>query len=79
MNTLKKLVTSSCFVLVSLSLGSCELLAPKPAAKLPLAPVTKEQSGRQPDVVFKERQNKPIITESTQSTSELFPGTDRFV
>ncbi len=76
MNTLKKIVTSSCFVLVGLSLGSCELLAPKPVAKLPLAPVKKEQ----PDVVFKDLQNKQsVVTKSSQPSSELFPGTDRFV
>lgn len=75
MNTLKKIVTSSCFVLVGFSLGSCELLAPKPVAKLPLAPVKEEQ----PDVVFKDLQNKQSVTESSQPSSELFPGTGRFV
>ncbi|MDD5319015.1 MAG: type II secretion system secretin GspD [Methylococcales bacterium] len=75
MNTFKKIATTSCFVVVGLSLGSCELLGPKQAVKQTLAPVAKEQ----PDVVYKELQNKPPITETTQSKSELYPGTDRFV
>ena len=41
-------------------------------AKLPLNPVKKEQ----PDEVFHQLQNKPPVTETT---SELYPGTDRFV
>jgi len=39
-------------------------------AKLPLTPVTKEQ----PDVVFKDLQNKPPVTEKTNPTTELFQG-----
>ncbi|MFZ2172150.1 MAG: type II secretion system protein GspD, partial [Methylococcaceae bacterium] len=79
MNTFKKIVTISCFAVVGLSLSSCELLGPKSAAKLPLAPVTKEKVDKQPDVVFDELQNKPRVTELNQPTSELYPGTDRFV
>ncbi len=79
MNTYKKIATASCFLVMGLSLGSCELLGPKPAAKLPLTPIAKEQPGKQPDVVFKDLQNKPAVTETTKPKSELFPGTDRFV
>ena len=79
MKTFKKIATASCFVVVGLSLGSCELLGPKPVAKLPLTPVAKEQLDKQPDVVFKELQNKPTVTETKKPKSELFPGTDRFV
>ena len=43
MKTFKKLAATSCFVIMGLSLGSCELLGPKPVAKLPLAPVAKEK------------------------------------
>jgi general secretion pathway protein D len=75
MNTFKKIATTSCFVVVGLSLGSCELLGPKQAVKQTLAPVAKEQ----PDVVYKELQNKPPVTETMKPESELYPGTDRFV
>ena len=74
MNNFKKITTASCFVVAGLSLGSCELLGPKPVTKLPLTRVTKEQ----PDVIFNDLQNKPPVTEK-KTTSELFPGTDRFV
>jgi general secretion pathway protein D len=75
MNNYKKIATASCLVVAGLSLGSCELLGPKPVAKLPLTPVTKEQS----DVVFKELHNKPPVTDTIKPKAELFPGTDRFV
>jgi general secretion pathway protein D len=75
MKTFKRLTTTSCFLVAGLTLGSCEMLGPKPVAKLPLTPVEKEQ----PDVVFQQLQNKPSATGSAQSTSELYPGTDRFV
>ena len=74
MKTFKKITTTSCFLIAGLSLGSCELLGPKQAEKLPLTPVKKEQ----PEV-FQQLQNKPTATESAQSTSELYPGTDRYV
>ena len=61
MKTFKKIATTSCFVIMGLSLGSCELLGPKPVAKLPLTPVAKEQPDKQPDVVFKDLQNKPPV------------------
>lgn len=75
MNKFKKITTASCILVMGLSLGSCELLPFKTAAKLPLNPVKKEQ----PDEVFKQLENKQTVTGSTQSTSELYPGTDRFV
>jgi len=75
MNSFKKITTASCFVIAGLTLGSCEMLAPKPVAKLPLTPVTKGQ----PDVVFKDLQNKTPVPEIVKPESELFPGTDRFV
>ena len=79
MNSYKKIATASCFVIVGLSLSSCELLAPKPVAKLPLTPVANEQLNSKPDVVFKELQNKPPVTDTMKPKSELFPGTNRFV
>jgi general secretion pathway protein D len=79
MNNFKKITTASCFVVAGLSLVGCELLGPKPVAKLPLASVTKEQPDKQPDIVFKGLQNKTSVTEKMKPTSELYPGTDRFV
>ena len=70
MSNYKKIATASCFVVVGLSLGSCELLGPKPVAKLPLIPVIKEQ----PDVVFKDLQNKPPVTETRNQRVNCFPG-----
>ncbi|MFA5922841.1 MAG: type II secretion system secretin GspD [Methylococcaceae bacterium] len=79
MKTFKKIATTSCFLVAGLTLGSCELLAPKPVAKLPLSSAAKEQLDKEPDVIFKDLQNKPPITETMRPPSELFPGTDRFV
>jgi general secretion pathway protein D len=75
MTKVKKITSASCLVIVGLVLSSCELLGPKQAAKLPLAPVENEQPG----VVFEELQNKAPATETTRAKSELFPGTNRFV
>jgi general secretion pathway protein D len=75
MKTFKKTVTLSCLVAMGLSLAGCELLGPKPVAKLPLTPVPRAK----PDVVFQELQNKPSLAESAPPPSELYPGTDRFV
>lgn len=75
MKIIRKITTAPCFVFASLTLVSCEMLAPKPAAKMPLTPVTKEQQ----DVVYKDLQHKPTVTEKTKPKSELFPGKDSFV
>ncbi|MDD2658994.1 MAG: type II secretion system secretin GspD [Methylococcales bacterium] len=75
MNSFKKITTASCILVMGLSLGSCELLRFKTAAKLPLEPVKNKQE----DEVFHQLQNKPPATESAKPASELFPGTDRFV
>ena len=79
MNTFKKIATAFSFAVMGLTLGSCELLGPRQVAKLPLAPVAKEQKNESEEVAFKELQNKDHTTETTQSKSELYPGTDRFV
>jgi general secretion pathway protein D len=79
MKIFKKITTVFCFAVMGLTLGSCELLGPKQTAKLPLAPVAKEQQDKAADDVFKQLQNKAPSTESRQTKSELFPGTDRFV
>ncbi|UOA09665.1 type II secretion system secretin GspD [Methylobacter sp. S3L5C] len=75
MNNFNKITTASCFLVMGLSLASCELLGPKQVAKLPLNPVKKEQPG----VVFHQLQNKPPASASAKLTSELYPGTDNFV
>ena len=75
MNNIRKIITASCFVLSSLTLVSCEMLTPKPAAKLPLTPVAQEKS----DVAYKDLQPKPTLTEKAKPKSELFPGKDSFV
>lgn len=75
MTNVKKITTVSCFVVVGLTLSSCELLGPQQAAKLPLTPVKNEQAG----VVFTELQNKAPTAETTQAKSELFPGNNQFV
>ena len=75
MSNFKKVTTASCFLLIGLSLGSCELMGPQLSAKRSLDSVTREQ----PDVVFQQMQNKPPVAGSKQTKSELYPGTDRFV
>ncbi len=75
MSNFKKVTTASCFLLIGLSLGSCELMGPQLSAKRSLDSVTREQ----PDVVFQQMQNKPPAAGSKQTKSELYPGTDRFV
>ena len=72
---IKKITTASGLVLAGLVLSSCESLGPKSAAKLPLAPVSKEQK----DMVFDQLQNKTPIMETAPPKSELFPGTNRFI
>ena len=75
MTNVKKITTASCLVVVGLTLSSCELLGPKPAAKLPLTPIKKDQ----PDAVIKELENKAPAIGEAQAPPELYPGTNRFV
>jgi general secretion pathway protein D len=75
MTNIKKITAASCFVVVGLTLSSCELLGPKQAAKLPLTPIKKDQ----PDTVIKELENKAPAIGEAQAQPELFPGTNRFV
>jgi general secretion pathway protein D len=72
MNNFKKITTTACVMVMSLSLVGCELIPFKQAAKLPLEPVKNAQH----DEVFHQLQNKLPVTETT---SELYPGTDHFV
>ncbi|MDP2097826.1 MAG: type II secretion system secretin GspD [Methylobacter sp.] len=71
----KKVTTVTCWVIASLTLSGCELLGPRPAAKLPLPPIKTEQN----DVVYEELQNKVPTTEVARGKSEIFPGSSRFV
>lgn len=75
MTNVKKISTASCFVIMGLTLSSCELLGPRQPVKLPLAPVKTDQA----DVVYDELKNKAPVTETAQAKPELFPGTNRFV
>jgi general secretion pathway protein D len=58
---------------VAILLPGCELLAPKPAPKLPLPPLAKQQY--QHTDKFQELQNKPVAPE-TRAKVELFPAHD---
>lgn len=72
MTNIKTITTAFCWVILGLTMSSCELLNPKQAAKLPLMPVKNEQ-----DAVEK-LQNKAPPTQ-IRAKSELFPGTSQFV
>jgi general secretion pathway protein D len=66
-------------MVMCLLLSSCELLGPKPAKKIPLTPVLKEQNPNLDDsVVYQELQNKNPLEESLRSKVELYPAGDRF-
>jgi len=75
MINIKKVTTTSCLVVLGLTLSSCESLGPQPIAKLPLTPVRKEQT----DVSIDQLKNKAPATAVTRAKPELFPGTNRFV
>ena len=72
MNNFKKITKVSCLLVIGLSLGSCELMGPQTSGKQILNPVKPDQ----PDVVFKQLENKPPVAEKPP---ELFPGNNRFV
>ncbi len=78
MNNFKKITTASYFVVLGLSLTSCELIGPKQRQLLPLTPVTKQNSNEKTSVLFKELQNKAPGAE-VRPTAEIYPGTDRFI
>jgi general secretion pathway protein D len=71
----KKIIIAFCWLVLGLTLSSCESLSPKRTAKLPLPPVKKEE----PDQVIEGLQNKPPITVENQAKPELYPGTNRFL
>jgi len=75
MINVKKVTTTFCLAVLSLTLSSCESLGPKQALKLPLPPVKKEQA----DTVIEPLKDNAPATEVTQAKPELFPGTNRFV
>ncbi|MCX7108485.1 MAG: type II secretion system secretin GspD [Methylococcales bacterium] len=72
MNNFKQITKVSCLLVIGLSLGSCELMGPQTSVKRVLNPVKPDQ----PDVVFKQLENKPPVAEKPP---ELFPGNNRFV
>lgn len=79
MNNRKNIKAALCFGILAVMLSSCELLNPRQAAKLPLAPVKEAQENEKTGVIFKELQNKPPDSETLRPKSEIFLGTDRFV
>jgi len=79
MNNFNKITTASCFVVMGLTLSSCELLGPPKTRLIPLPPVAKEKPNVGDAVVFKELQNKSSLSDQTETKSEIFPGTGRFV
>ena len=79
MKIYKKIATATHFVLIGLSLSSCELLLPKETAKLPLQPISTTPLDQRSDVVYKNLQNKVPATETLKPKSVLFPGNNRFV
>jgi general secretion pathway protein D len=78
MTTTKNKITS-CLLLMSLLLVGCEALKPFTTDKLPLTPVISAQEEDQQEAVFKELQNNPPISKTKTTSTELYPGTDRFV
>jgi general secretion pathway protein D len=79
MNNFSNLIKVSGLIILSLMLASCELLGPKPAAKIPLTPVLKEKPDQPGDsVVFQDLQNKMPTNDALQSKIELYPARDRF-
>lgn len=79
MNNFSNLIKAGRLIALGLMLTSCELLGPKRAAKIPLAPVLKAQADT-PDgnVVFQELQNKKPVNDALQSKIEMYPARDRF-
>jgi general secretion pathway protein D len=71
----RKIITTLCLFGLGITLSSCESLAPKRTAKLPLMPVKQDQA----DQVIEELQNKAPATAVTPAKPELFPGKDRAV
>lgn len=63
---------------MSLSLVGCEALKPFTTDRLPLTPVTAQQDNQQ-DTAFKELQNSTPASKTIKTSSEMYPGTDRFV
>ena len=77
MTTTKKIIPP-CILLMSLSLVGCEALKPFTTDRLPLTPVTAQQDNQQ-DTAFKELQNSTPASKTIKTSSEMYPGTDRFV
>jgi general secretion pathway protein D len=74
MTKVKKISATCCWVVVGLTLSSCELLGPRQATRLPLPPVKVE-----PAEDLSKSQKKVVPTEKPRAKSELFPGTGQYV
>jgi general secretion pathway protein D len=74
MTKVKKISATCCWVVVGLTLSSCELLGPRQATRLPLPPVKVD-----PAEDLSKSQKKVVPTEKPRAKSELFPGTGQYV
>ncbi|WP_087144927.1 type II secretion system secretin GspD [Crenothrix polyspora] len=72
----KKSTSASYLVVAALALSGCELLGPKPAHKLPLPALAKEQY-KQP-VNYQELENKPLTADNLRTKIELYPARTQF-
>jgi general secretion pathway protein D len=70
MNNFKKLIQTLCLLVIGLTLGSCELMGNNINSRVALPPVKKAEG------VIAPVQEQP---EKTKQTSELYPGTNRYV
>jgi general secretion pathway protein D len=70
MNNFKKLIQALCLLVIGLTLGSCELMGNNINSRVALPPVKKAEG------VIAPVQEQP---EKTKQTSELYPGTNRYV
>lgn len=77
-NNLLSLKTASYLVAAGLTLSGCELMGPKPPAKLKLTPISPEVLNEKSDVLFEELQNKKPSEDSLRSKIELYPASSRF-
>jgi general secretion pathway protein D len=70
MNNFKKSIKALCLLVIGLTLGSCELMGNNINSRVALPPVKKAEG------VIAPVQEQP---EKTKQTSELYPGTNRYV
>jgi len=79
MHNSSNLMRAGCLAFLSVMLSSCELLPPKRASMIPLAPIPKTQTNPtvEEGTGLQSLQNKPL-NDALQKKIELFPARDRF-